>query len=84
MLGIHDITKNAYGNCSTTIQIRLLPNGDFAMIDIVESSESDKFDDIAFLSILHTNLRDEFNDIPEEKQSELRQFNIVFKYDGVR
>lgn len=84
LTNMHGITKDSYNDCSTTVGIRLFPNGDFMSVGIVKSSGNDRFDDIAFLSIFHTNFKEEFIKIPKEHNRNYRQFNLRFKLNDVK
>lgn len=82
LVNIHNLDRNLHKEHYTNIEVKILPNGNFDLVNVIKTSGNEKFDDIAILATIYTNPSKYVNLIPTSQKKDVEHFTLMFKLNN--
>lgn len=82
LVNIHNLDRNLHKEHYTNIEVKILPNGNFDLVNVIKTSGNEKFDDIAVLATIYTNPSKYVDLIPASQKKDVEHFTLMFKLNN--
>lgn len=82
LVNIHNLDRNLHKEHYTNIEVKILPNGNFDLVNVIKTSGNEKFDDIAILATIYTNPSKYVDLIPASQKKDVEHFTLMFKLNN--